>query len=67
MSDASTAELEADEPYRSAVPSDFSYKHDAKHSSTIVVAEIGGDPVDDIILEQVHALLTKKDFGLYLL
>jgi len=37
--------------FRTANPSDFSYKHDAKHSSMLIVAEMWEDDEDDVLLE----------------
>lgn len=36
---------------RTANPSDFSYKHDAKHSSMLIVARMWEDDEDDVLLE----------------
>lgn len=40
-------------------PSDFSYKHEAKHNSTLVVAELWEDEgnSDDLLLENLTSLL----------
>ncbi|KAF9479133.1 hypothetical protein BDN70DRAFT_709576 [Pholiota conissans] len=43
--------------YESSRPSDFSYKHDAKHSSTLVVAQMWEADGDDILLN-LNTLLT---------
>lgn len=42
---------------RSSRPSDFSYKHDAKHSSTLVVAQLW-ERDDSSILQDLDVLLT---------
>ncbi|KJA14204.1 hypothetical protein HYPSUDRAFT_195326 [Hypholoma sublateritium FD-334 SS-4] len=43
--------------YESSRPSDFSYKHDAKHSSTLVVAQLW-EQDDSSILQGLDVLLT---------
>ncbi|KAF5339838.1 hypothetical protein D9611_009127 [Ephemerocybe angulata] len=46
--------------HESSVPSDFSYKHDAKHSSTIVAARLA-EPIDDSeFLRRLEATLSLK-------
>ena len=39
--------------FRTANPSDFSYKHDAKHSSMLIVAQMWEDAEDDVLLERL--------------
>ncbi|KAF8154505.1 transcription factor IIIC subunit delta N-term-domain-containing protein [Crassisporium funariophilum] len=43
--------------YESARPSDFSYKHDAKHNSMLVVAQMWPENDDDAILQNLTSLL----------
>ncbi|PPQ96911.1 hypothetical protein CVT26_005897 [Gymnopilus dilepis] len=43
--------------YESARPSDFSYKHDAKHSSMLVVAQMWDDEDDELILGRLVEVL----------
>ncbi|KAH6909807.1 transcription factor IIIC subunit delta N-term-domain-containing protein [Coprinopsis sp. MPI-PUGE-AT-0042] len=40
-----------------SIPSDFSYKHDAKHSNTIVVAHLWSDPDESSILPELERAL----------
>ena len=39
--------------FRTANPSDFSYKHDAKHSSMLIVAQMWEDAEGDVLLERL--------------
>ena len=39
--------------FRTANPSDFSYKHDAKHSSMLIAAQMWEDAEDDALLERL--------------
>jgi hypothetical protein len=48
---------------RSSVPSDFSYKHDAKHSSTIVVARLAEATGDVEFLSKLEDAVTLKNAG----
>ncbi|KAF8884432.1 putative zinc-finger of transcription factor IIIC complex-domain-containing protein, partial [Gymnopilus junonius] len=43
--------------YESARPSDFSYKHDAKHSSMLVVAQMWEDEDDERVLRRLGEVL----------
>ncbi|KAF4621633.1 hypothetical protein D9613_012593 [Agrocybe pediades] len=43
--------------YESTRPSDFSYKHDAKHCSTLIAAQIWKDDDDDYLLRNLGELL----------
>ncbi|PPQ88838.1 hypothetical protein CVT25_010267, partial [Psilocybe cyanescens] len=43
--------------YESARPSDFSYKHDAKHSSTLIVARMWEDEDEALLLQNLANLL----------
>lgn len=49
--------------HESSIPSDFSYKHDAKHSSTIVVARLAEAISDDEFLGNLEDAITPKDSG----
>jgi hypothetical protein len=48
---------------RSSVPSDFSYKHDAKHSSTIVIARLAEATDDGEFLSKLEEAVTLKNAG----
>ena len=42
---------------RSSRPSDFSYKHDAKHSNTLIVAQMWEEQNDEIFFQKLSTLL----------
>ncbi|KAH9476063.1 Putative transcription factor tau subunit sfc9 [Psilocybe cubensis] len=43
--------------YESACPSDFSYKHDAKHRTTLIVTPMWEDENDELLLQDLATLL----------
>ena len=50
--------------FRTANPSDFSYKHDAKHSSMLIVAQMWEDDTDDLLLEGLANMLNGVRTGI---
>ena len=50
--------------FRTANPSDFSYKHDAKHSSMLIVAQMWEDTEDDVLLEGLSNILNGVRTGI---
>jgi hypothetical protein len=49
---------------RASRPSDFSYKHDAKHNSTFMVAKAWDDTDDDAFLQELSEVLNEAKPGL---
>ncbi|KAI0272725.1 transcription factor IIIC subunit delta N-term-domain-containing protein [Gloeopeniophorella convolvens] len=45
--------------HEKSTPSDFSYKHEAKHNSTLVVARLGDDESDDDVLKMVTKIISE--------
>jgi hypothetical protein len=50
--------------YRRSRLSDFSYKHDARHNSTLVVAKIHAEDSDDIILKMLFDVISMTKAGM---
>ncbi|KAF8876936.1 transcription factor IIIC subunit delta N-term-domain-containing protein [Infundibulicybe gibba] len=44
-------------------PSDFSYKHDAKHNSTLILAQLWDSERDNVFLAELKSILARKNSG----
>ena len=49
--------------FRVSRPSDFSYKHDAKHNSKLVVSKIWDDANDDELLDELARVINSVKTG----
>jgi hypothetical protein len=49
---------------RKSRSSDFSYKHDARHNSTLVVAKIHTEDSDDVILKMLFDVISMTKAGM---